>query len=62
MVKCKKCKKKEGKNCVYYFNNESYLCKGCYKEWLPIHRGLSKEPGIHSWTMEREYLKWIKEK
>jgi len=57
MTKCEKCKRKEGTECVYYSEYESYLCKSCYKKWLKLARAIPDNCKI----LEKRYLEWLKE-
>ena len=58
-MKCEKCKKQEGTECVYYSEHEGYLCKSCYKKWLKIDKTIPIKNNNYK-PHEKKYLEWIK--
>jgi len=68
IMKCEKCKKQEGTECVYYTTvHEGYLCRSCYDAWCKLAKAITKAKGVVSWlseckTLEGRYLNWLAEK
>lgn len=61
-MKCEKCGKLEGTECVYYHEHEGYLCKECYSIWLKIVKAVEKNGwSIKCRSLEKRYLQWIRE-
>ena len=54
--KCAKCNEVIGKNCVYYSQVETYLCKSCYKDWLKIDKTFTHD---NYKLIEEKYLQWL---
>jgi len=60
LVKCEKCKEKEGTECIYYVEHEGYLCKPCYKRWLKIAKATPEDSLVKRCRLlEKKYLEWL---